>query len=154
MIREVTLVAVLLVATQCGYAGGGNRNGQAGSGNCEYSFEETTVDGVHHRYPELNLPERRFVAGKVLFTCVGRLPKSHHAVATLQTRRSGAGQDWRNVRREEMRRIPNPKDSLFMPGHCDPHTVAYWRIELRIDVVTDRPSTVEDHSAERRIECP
>jgi hypothetical protein len=153
VIREVVLVAVLLVPTQCGYGGGGNRNGQVGSGNCEYSFEET-VSGVHYRYPVLFVPSERAVYGKVLFVCEGRLPKSHHAVATLQTRRPGAGQDWRNVRREEMWRIPSPKDSLFMPGHCDARTVAYWRIELKIDVVTDHPSTVEDHSAENRIECP
>ena len=155
MIRQVVLVGLLLVANQCGY-GGGDRGGDGNpaTGACEYSFEETTVDGVHHRYPYLYLPSERAVYGKVLFFCQ-RPPLSHHAVAELQTRRSGAGQDWRTVRREEMWRLPNPRDSLFLPGHCDPRTVAHWRIHLKIDGRTrDFAIDVDDYSAENRIECP
>jgi hypothetical protein len=155
----MVMVAALLVSTQCGvpYGRSEGGDGNPSTGSCEIQFEET-VSGVHLRYPVLYLPEERFVAGKVIFVC-DLPPRTHFAVAFLQTRRSGAGQQWLDVRREESRRIPRPKEAIFLPGHCDPRTVAYWRVKVTIEGATEdesglHPFKEEAYSRENRIECP
>lgn len=159
MIKGAIALALALIPAQCGVpldrSEGGDGNPLTGS--CEVRFEEA-INGVNIRYPVLYLPEERAVYGKVIFVCE-RPPKRHHAVATLQTRRAGAEQPWHDVRREESRRIPQPKDSIFLPGHCDPRTVAFWRVRVEIDGATEdsaglHPFQEEAYSRENRIECP
>ena len=161
MIKAVALLAAALIPAQCGAVPPGEDvggDGNPSTGFCEISYEET-AGGVRHRYPLLLDPSLRLIAGKVIFTC-DRAPKSHHASGVLQTRWSGAGQPWRDVDRQESSRIPRPKDSLFLRGHCDPRTVAYWRVLVTVEGAgpdvngKPNPFKAEDQSPNHRIECP
>lgn len=158
--HAVALLMIVLIPTQCGVPAGkdvGGDNNPA-TGDCSITYEET-VGGEHHRYPYLINAEQRLMAGKVLFTCT-RPPTSHRATAWLETRRTGAGQQWRSVYDDSMARIPNPKDSIFLRGHCDRGTVAYWRIKVKLTGSGTDPQgratnfEVEDFSREVRVDCP
>ncbi len=98
----LTLAPLVMAGlTQCGDSSGGTNTGGDNNpftGVCEVAFEET-VGGVQHRYPEL-VQGTRFVFGKAIFTC-DVPPVSHDATFELQTRRPGAGQQWRQVKYAE-----------------------------------------------------
>jgi hypothetical protein len=160
VIKEWVLVAVLLVPAQCVYPSdrsvGGDNNPATGA--CLIEFEET-VAGEHHRYPYLASAELRLVIGKAIMTCE-RPPASQHATADLETRKPGAGQEWRSRYQISSARVPRPKEALFVKASCDRGTVAYWRVHLRITGTLVQADGRSDHfdedaaSRETRIECP
>src|SRR5262245_52290303 len=104
--------------TQCGESSGANTGGDNDpfTGVCTVAFDET-VGGVQHRYPEL-VQGTRFVYGKAIFTC-DEPPQSHDATFELQTRRLGAGQQWRQVKYADSSHVPRPKEVLVGQATCD-----------------------------------
>lgn len=158
--RAVALGLALVIPAQCaappGKDAGGDNNPQ--TGECTIAFAES-VGGKDYRYPFLADKPLRLIAGKVIFVC-SHPPTSHQATAFLETRRSGSGQQWREVYQDSMTRVPNPKDSIFLRGTCDPRTVGYWRVRVNVSGEgVDRGGkrvafAREDLSPEVRIECP
>jgi hypothetical protein len=127
------LLAVALIPAQCGAPSGRSVGGDNNplTGECTIEFEET-VGGVHHRYPYLANADLRLVFGKVILTCEGHRPQTHHATAFLETRRLGAGAEWRSRYDISSADVPSPKVTLFLKASCDRGTVAYWRVHVNI----------------------
>ncbi|HZO66573.1 MAG TPA: hypothetical protein VFB74_16355 [Kribbellaceae bacterium] len=127
-----TLLLVMLVPGQCGGPSGKDVGGDGNpfTGECKVEFEET-VGGTLHRYPEMLNEDLRLVAGKAIFTC-GRPPNTHHATASLEKRRQGAGAQWVVADRQQSSRVPRPKEALFLRGTCDFGETQYWRVHVEI----------------------
>lgn len=164
MITKAALILSLALSLADG-CGAGSRPGSdkggdnnPSTGECEITFSET-VNGKFHKYPEL-VEGTNFIYGKVLVTCAIP-PKTHRIELHLQTRKPGAGNDWRQRQFGESNSIPNPKGYAIAQASCDPGTDAYWRLYVHItgSGVTEAGGQrsnfdVEDYSEERLIRCP